>query len=71
MTYDDMKAVAESAVSLKDIETSLAVEGGESRNKIADKIRKAYNMGYAKGYKTAQDRFRVDDIDLDSILKGA
>lgn len=69
MTYDDIKAVADSAASVKDIETTLTVDGGESKNKIVEKIKKAYNMGYAKGYKAAQDRFRVDDIDLDSILR--
>lgn len=69
MTYEDMKAVAESASTLKEIEATLTTEGSESKNKIIDKIKKSYNMGYAKGYKAAQDRFRVDDIDLDSIFK--
>lgn len=69
MTYDEMKSVAESTVSLKDIEVTLTTEGGESKSRIIEKIKKAYNMGYAKGYKIAQDRFRVDDIDLDAIFK--
>lgn len=69
MTYDDLKALSDETSNTKEIEAQLTQEGGESKQKIIDKIKKAYNIGFAKGFKQAQDKFRVDDIDLDSILK--
>lgn len=69
MTYDDLKVMSNEANNVKDIESQLTQEGGESKQKIIEKIKKAYNLGFAKGFKNAQDKFRVDDIDLDSILK--
>lgn len=69
MTFEELSNVTDEASSVKEIEASLTTEGSESKQRIIEKIKKAYNMGYAKGFKAAQDRFRVDDIDLASILK--
>lgn len=70
MTYDDMKVIGEQAQNTKEIEAKLDISGGEAKQSIIEKIKKAYNVGYAKGFKKAQDKYRVDDINLEDILKG-
>ena len=66
-TYDDL-------IHLGDIENidalneSLADDSAETSETIKGKIRMAHNLGYARGYKAAMEKYAVKDTDVKEIL---